>query len=357
MSETALPLPKKALAGLRAEPPYLPLSAFKGWRALRADLHRRKEADFSDANPLLFYHIVKTAGSSFLHSFRLAYPNSYYDSFAPRTPEGLFERFHAFAALDRAQRRSQRFIHIHVPAPLHQHIPGRSSYATMLRDPVKQVLSFYFWQKEVRRQGNEDWVRYAPDIPLEDLPLPDFLDQYEAIWSNMCCKQIGNILRIEETPEALLHRITELPDEMLYERARQVIERHFSFVGLAERFSESLVALNILRGHRRVYLWTPMQASHRPEIETIDPAIIARIEAGMRADRQLHDWALARFDRAYGLVGAFLKRHGIEDLSVSLREKNGVSSDAPISGVEVEAMVTRHFIERFYWKILRYLKA
>ena len=41
-----------------------------------------------------------------------------------------------------------------------------------------------------------------------------------------------------------MHRVIRLPDRELYRRAREVIQRHFSFVGVAERFSASLVALS-----------------------------------------------------------------------------------------------------------------
>ena len=134
-------------------------------------------------------------------------------------------------------------------------------YTTLLRDPTKLVLSFYFWQKKMRYQGMGDWTRYTPDVPYEDLPLEDFLRKYEYIWANMCCKQICNIERVNESPWDIMRSVISLSGRQLYHRARDVIQRRFSFVGLSERFSASLVALHILRGHDRVYLGTRLQAS------------------------------------------------------------------------------------------------
>ena len=262
------------------------LLTLPGWSALIENIRAKlgKNKLFGDEDPLIFYHIVKTAGSSFLHAFRLSYPEeAYYDSFAAPTPEDIFLNYHRFASLTEAERRNQKFIHLHVPAPLHQYIPGPSSYATILRNPTKLVLSFYFWQKSLQCRGLGNWARYTPDVPYEDLPLEDFLHKYEYIWANICCKQICNIERTGESAEDIARCVVSLADEDLYHRARETIGRHFSFVGVAERFSASLAVLHILRGHDRVYLWTAMQASGALALSDIHSRIIRYIRRCSRA--------------------------------------------------------------------------
>ena len=112
-------------------PPSILLSALPGWDVLIADICAKLGTTrlFCDEDPLIFYHIVKTAGSSLLHAFRLSYAEeAYYDSFAAPTPDEVFVNYERFATLTEAERRAKKFIHVHVPAPLHQYIPGPSSY-------------------------------------------------------------------------------------------------------------------------------------------------------------------------------------------------------------------------------------
>ena len=246
------------------ESPNIVLSTLPGWGELIKNLHEKLGASkvFSDEDPLIFYHIVKTAGSSFLHAFRLAYPEeAFYDSFNAPTPEGIFIHHYRFATLSEEERTSKKFIHLHVPAPLHQYIPGPSSYATMLRDPTKLVISLYFWQKKLRYSGMADWARYTPEVHYEDLPLEDFLHEHEPIWANMCCKQICNIAPDQRDsrehhasrdspprPGNVSSGAGDYPAAFFLCRCRRAV---FGQPG----------SVAYLRGHDRVYLWTPMQAS------------------------------------------------------------------------------------------------
>ena len=151
------------------ESPSILLSKLPGWSSLIEDLQEKlgTRKISSDEDPLIFYHMVKTAGSSFFHAFRLSYAEeAYYDSFNAPTPEGIYIHHHRFATLSEEERTGKKFIHLHVPAPLHQYIPGPSSYATMLRDPTKLVISLYFWQKKLRYGGLADWAALYTRCPL-----------------------------------------------------------------------------------------------------------------------------------------------------------------------------------------------
>src|SRR5512135_3015151 len=91
---------------------------------------------------LIFLHIPKTAGTT----FRSILPANYraeelYN--VPTNAEGQVD----FSGLDRlsdVEKRKIRVLAGHFQYGAHEHLPQKSSYITILRDPVKRIISRYY---------------------------------------------------------------------------------------------------------------------------------------------------------------------------------------------------------------------
>ncbi|MGH9890427.1 MAG: hypothetical protein ACREA0_00265 [bacterium] len=107
---------------------------------------------------------------------------------------------------------------------LHENLPGVSTYATMLREPVSRVLSLYRYIATNPRHYLHDQVTHKGLI--------DFVSESKN------AEEIENVQtrQIAGTSEGSL-------DESSLRRARQNLMDSFCAVGLVERFDESIVLL------------------------------------------------------------------------------------------------------------------
>ena len=119
----------------------------------------------------------------------------------------------------------------HMPFGIHRKLPQPFTYITFLRDPVERVISAYYFAKNyllhpkhrwIRKLTLEEYVRLSPNhnVQTKYLSGREFVGDYHA---------------------------GDCTEEMLA-MAKENLVRHFSLVGLTERFDEGLAILKIIFG-------------------------------------------------------------------------------------------------------------
>jgi hypothetical protein len=119
----------------------------------------------------------------------------------------------------------------HMPFGIHRKLPQPFTYITFLRDPVERVISAYYFAKNyllhpmhrwISKLTLEEYVRLSPNhnVQTKYLSGRDFIGDYHA---------------------------GDCTEEMLA-MAKENLVRHFSLVGLTERFDEGLAILKIIFG-------------------------------------------------------------------------------------------------------------
>jgi Sulfotransferase family len=247
---------------------------------------------------LLFLHVHKTAGTT-LHRII----EREYNPFHIYTIEGARIEWSVdhLKKLPLRRRAALQVVKGHMSFGLHEQLPQPSTYITFLRDPVERCISSYYYSK-----GNR-FNRFYKRIAAENLDLPAFLDI--APWNNnLQCKTIAGIDRREFRPVELFRQMIQpgsgTVDPTLdrwsnvetLERAKENLTRYFGFVGLTERFSDSLVLLKHLFGWKVSSYSSYRKSRNRPKTAALDPRILAIVEERNQFDRTLYEFGKKMFE-------------------------------------------------------------
>ena len=155
-----------------------------------------------------------------------------------------------------------------------------AQFLTMLRDPVDRVVSLYHqWRRSPVPPGG-----LGGEAVAKRYDLADFIDCGETAVEWRCVNaqvyQIADRVRQARDPEK---------DREMLDLAKAHL-REFAFVGVSERFAESVTTLCGRFG------WpvpaTMPSANVADEAGGIEPAIRRRIEERNVADRELYDFAV-----------------------------------------------------------------
>jgi hypothetical protein len=257
------------------------------------------ESDGRDARPLLaFVHIPKTAGGTVTNMLARAYSRpgvnaaGNYMTGPEQTARKVTRRPGGWEAW---QRRGGRVTVGHVPYRVfREHLPLDTVYMTFLREPVDRVLSHYY--RHIHRSDLKpaDRVRARERrreraASLEEALVEMRLPQVCNLATRFLC---GHPTRDDDLGASAL------------ENAKANL-RNFAFVGIQERFDESLVLLQRMLGLDLVpYLNRHVSVEgRRPAVHEIPDAQRALIEEHNRLDLELYRFGLGLFEDAVARAG------------------------------------------------------
>jgi len=164
----------------------------------------------------IFLHTPKTAGTTFndiiYHQYKL---ESLY-----RAKDDL-----VFENLPAVERNRYKMIFGHMSfGYFEKHINSDFQYITLLRDPLKRVVSdYYHILRSTGRQLNEK-------VKNEELSLKDYIELNEPTSENWQVKSIAGY--------DYIHKVC---DEETYQKALENLKKYFEVVGITELFDAFLV--------------------------------------------------------------------------------------------------------------------
>jgi hypothetical protein len=274
----------------------------EGLATLQEIRESQEKALRGGVEPLLaFVHIPKTAGGTVISMFAAAYSKQAVRDGGNylRSPEKTV------SAVANPRKRRGRVLAGHVPYRVYRdHLPSDTRYMTFLREPVDRVLSHYYRhvlakdprvEKSVRRPGRGG---NRPDTPQELEVKADLLE--EALverrlphLTNLCTRFLcGHASPLEDLPASAV------------DDAKEVVSQ-FAFVGIQERFEESLVLLQRLLGLGSI----PYQDRHvslaggRPSVDELPDEQRALIVEHNQLDAELYRFGLGLFENAVAGAG------------------------------------------------------
>jgi|SRR6266496_1250392 len=174
---------------------------------------------------LIFLHIPKSAGTTVNRLIEGEYPLFQIFSVDP-----FFSRWSRRHLWSLPPERLKRFriFKGHMPFGLHKILPQPVTYFAVFRDPIDRVISAFYFMRNYPLNPNY-WRFRRLDWQLDDFVRNSPRD-------NVQTKMVAGAPYEEPcTPE-------------IFEEAKHNLRRHFSVVGLAERFEESLALMKLRYG-------------------------------------------------------------------------------------------------------------
>lgn len=168
----------------------------------------------------------------------------------------------------------------HIPFGIHEYFSMNFKYITFLREPIDRVVSLYYYI-----------VDRAPRVTHNDSWYNDFKR-----WSNMSFEEFLHDYKDNEQTRTIsgkdgVHlKNTDLVTQDDFQKAISNIEEHFHFVGIQEKFNESLLLLKqILNWHILYYNYKNVNNNKPPKTE-VSKKVIKLIEERNYFDIKLYEY-------------------------------------------------------------------
>jgi hypothetical protein len=229
--------------------------------------------------PLIYIHLPKAGGTTLISALITRYRAGRGFRFT-----GLPQETEAFKALPERVRAQYDVLHGHVHFGIHKWLPDPATYATMLRDPVERIISYYYFVKTSPEHYLHEEMR------VRGWTLEEFITQ-GTNWETD-----NDQVRWLNEPEHQEVRFGCVPRSML-EAAKWNLEHAFTVFGIVERFEESLECFRAGLG------WPDLTCQRIRNVNTERPrAKLPRrtLEAIRRANRwdvELYEFACELFER------------------------------------------------------------
>lgn len=205
---------------------------------------------------------------------------------------GLDERLQAIEKLPPGKQKRVRFFEAHCGYGVHDRLPSPNRYMTFIREPIDRTLSVYY---HCRKEGHIE-----PSVTLEDFlsRLPD-----NPVWQtdNAQVRYLaGENGLIDTRPHGEV-------DSAMLELAKQRLDSMF-FVGLMERFDESVLLLGRRLGWSRLCYGRSNVNPDRKRADQIDPGVRGLVEQRNEHDVELYNHARRLVERRIAEAGPALEQ-------------------------------------------------
>lgn len=179
---------------------------------------------------LIFIHLPKAAGTTLAHLIEAEFGDG------EVYVTNLAEREAGFATLPETEKRQTRLLTGHMGFGLHQTLPQEAVYVTLLRHPVKRVVSHYYFEQ--REPASSLRGVMAAGMTLAEYVVHQHAYKRDNLQTRVLAGDWVN------------RHGTRLCDEAMLTQAKHNLRRYFAVVGLTEQFALSYCLMANVFGWR-----------------------------------------------------------------------------------------------------------
>lgn len=235
-------------------------------------------------NTIIFVHIPKTAGTTFLHIL-----SNNFDPALSYTIPGLDiqNSIEAFKSMNKNKKHDLKLIKGHFTLNLHQELPHQNyTYITFLRDPIDHFISTYFFIKR-----NKDHNYYEQVNKMNSID--EFIDfRIKNNQDNLQTRHLsGSATDMSYNPINFAQE-----GEKYFSIAKDNLTNLIQYCFIMESFDESLVFLKNKLGWKNIYYESFNVTRNRPQKEKFSEETISKIEKTCIYDLQLYEFAKKKYN-------------------------------------------------------------
>ncbi|MEO1390540.1 MAG: sulfotransferase family 2 domain-containing protein [Cyanobacteria bacterium J06634_6] len=232
---------------------------------------------------IIFLHIQKTGGITLQRILRRklgpSLPLRAIRSIrSKKSPNSLEEAM-------KAKRYEDRFFVAHCCFGAHRYLPEPYTYMTMLREPVQRIISLYYFSKE---NPTAYYHQRAVDKSIEEFALETQLMELDN----------GQVRFLAGDDQDLFINRTPIGacSNNLLEQAKSNLDQYFSFVGLTEKFDQSMLMLAKAMGQKQC-LYLRRNVANKVDRPAISHEIRQLIAERNTLDSELYKYAQKRLEQ------------------------------------------------------------
>jgi len=229
---------------------------------------------------IIFLHIPKAAGTT-IHSIL----ENQYSSKSIFSIHGgkVQESMDKFKRLSDKRKREIILIKGHMKFGLHKFIPQPSTYFSLIRDPIDRIVSHYHYVLRTPNHYLYNKVKKA------DMDIKEYVES--GISTELNNGQLRDLSGVGKS-----FKFGECPNNLM-KIVRYNINTHFSFIGLFERFDESIIFLKRQFNWKTPYYIHRNVTKNRMKVKELDSETIKTIIKYNKMDIQFYNDYKEKFDK------------------------------------------------------------
>lgn len=244
-----------------------------------------------DVPRIFIFHHVGRSGGGDIDDICLQLYGA--DSTFDVTKRRGYERLDRYITQSDTEKLKTKVITGHTTFGVHEFVPGPYAYFTLLRDPVKEFISQCNWYI------NEGL--FKEDLGLESFTVEQYVQYAEKAdydISRTAVNWLATHWHGERTGKEQRLAINEGCTEEIFNLAIKNLQRHYGFIGITEKYAETVFLLGKMMGWKRLIPYPHTNRSRKSigKQDVFSPDILERIKKIRFYDMKLYAMAQEWFN-------------------------------------------------------------